>query len=59
MKSSICSSHITYADIVREEAGKVGGSQTLEAPEQKAEELRFYLLDGEDNLHLLFMQRVL
>lgn len=47
MKSSICSSHITYVGVVRVEAGKVGRSQTLEALEQKAEELRFYVIDGE------------
>lgn len=33
--------------IVRERAGKVGRSQTLEALEQEAEELRFYLTDRE------------
>ena len=33
--------------VVREEVGKVGGSQPLEALEQEPEELRFHFIDSE------------
>lgn len=62
MTSSTCSNTPPpYVGVGREEAGRVGSSQTLLDLEQEAKELRVYLPGSETalSLHVLFIQRVL